>query len=42
MVRLDRVARARTEGVPVMAGGVEVDLALPGWVRFSWPEVAAS
>lgn len=38
MVRLDRIARARADGAPILAEGTEIELTLPDWAGFSWPE----
>jgi hypothetical protein len=35
MLRLDRVAEAA--GIPLMAGGVEIELRKPDWAKFAWP-----
>jgi folate-binding protein YgfZ len=40
MLRLDRVADARANGKPVMAGELAVDVSLQSWVRFGWPAAA--
>ncbi|BBE71037.1 YgfZ/GcvT domain-containing protein [Oharaeibacter diazotrophicus] len=40
IVRLDRAKAARDAGAPVLAGAVAVTLALPGHVRYGWPESA--
>lgn len=42
LVRLDRIAQARTRGEPVTAGGVQLEPALPDFARFTWPETAAN
>jgi tRNA-modifying protein YgfZ len=41
LIRLDRARDARDTGTPILAGGVPVTLALPGWARFGWPTAAA-
>jgi folate-binding protein YgfZ len=41
LVRIDRVAEAQAEGTPVLAGNVAIDLAIPGWASFTFPEPAA-
>jgi folate-binding protein YgfZ len=42
LVRIDRVKDAMDAGVPITAGGVTLSLAMPGWVRFGFPEAAAA
>lgn len=37
LVRLDRVKDAIDEGVPLLARGMPVDIAIPDWARFDWP-----
>ena len=37
IVRLDRAQEARDAGVPLMAAGAPVALAIPGWAGFDWP-----
>ncbi len=39
-VRIDRAAEARTAGVPILADGVALNLDLPAWANFTWPEIA--
>lgn len=39
-LRLDRVEEALASQVPLVAGGVELQLVKPSWVRFAWPEAA--
>ncbi|WP_050786047.1 folate-binding protein YgfZ [Ahrensia sp. R2A130] len=38
LVRLDRAAKAITEGAPITADGTEVMLTLPDWVNYAWPQ----
>ncbi len=38
IVRLDRAQEARDAGVPLMAAGAAVELALPAWAGFDWPK----
>lgn len=40
-VRLDRAAAARAARTPVTCGGIEVDLELPAWASYGWPDPAA-
>jgi tRNA-modifying protein YgfZ len=40
LLRLDRAKDAIDTGTPIMAGDVDLTLALPGWARFGWPEAA--
>jgi len=37
LVRLDRAAEALSQGEPLTAGGVPIDLVKPDWVRFAFP-----
>jgi tRNA-modifying protein YgfZ len=37
MLRLDRVADALAAGQPLLAGGIELQLAKPAWARFAFP-----
>ena len=37
MLRLDRVADALAEGLPLMAGGVRIEPRKPDWAKFPWP-----
>jgi folate-binding Fe-S cluster repair protein YgfZ len=37
IVRLDRAQEARDAGVPLMAAGAPVEIALPSWAGFDWP-----
>jgi folate-binding protein YgfZ len=37
LVRLDRARDAMDAGVPLMAAGAPVELALPAWASFDWP-----
>jgi folate-binding protein YgfZ len=41
-LRLDRAADALRAGRPITAGDVALQLAIPAWARFGWPEAAAS
>ncbi len=41
LLRLDRTARAVKNGETVLAGGVRIEVRIPDWVNFGWPEVAA-
>ncbi|MCR4266887.1 folate-binding protein YgfZ [Nitratireductor sp. ZSWI3] len=38
IARIDRVKDAMDAGKPILAGEVEVALAIPGWARFAFPE----
>jgi folate-binding protein YgfZ len=42
LVRIDKVKGALDEGVPILAGDVELSLSIPGWAGFAYPETAAS
>ena len=42
LVRLDRIAQARTRGEPVTAGGVPLEPVLPDFASFTWPETSAN
>jgi folate-binding protein YgfZ len=37
MLRLDRVADARSAGIPLIAGGVAIEPSKPDWAKFDWP-----
>jgi folate-binding protein YgfZ len=37
LLRLDRVADAMAQGVPLEAAGVPIRLVKPAWARFTWP-----
>jgi tRNA-modifying protein YgfZ len=37
MLRLDRAAEALAAGQPLLAGGIELQLAKPAWARFAFP-----
>jgi folate-binding protein YgfZ len=37
MLRLDRVADAHAAGMPLIAGGVPLELKKPDWAKFDWP-----
>lgn len=41
LVRIDRIREAMDAGTPVVAGDVAVDLAIPDWARFTFPETGA-
>jgi folate-binding protein YgfZ len=38
MLRLDRVADARAQGVTLTAGGIPIEPRKPDWATFDWPE----
>lgn len=40
LVRLDRVADAFEQELPITVGGQAVQLSLPDWVNFAWPQTA--
>jgi hypothetical protein len=40
LVRLDRAREAIETGVPLMARGMPVEVEIPEWARFKWPESA--
>ncbi len=42
LVRLDRVKEATASGIPIMAGGAAITLALPGWAKFGWSVTVAA
>ena len=42
MLRLDRLADARTAGTPLTAGGVAIEPQKPEWATFDWPGEKAS
>ncbi|MBX9824438.1 MAG: folate-binding protein [Xanthobacteraceae bacterium] len=37
MLRLDRVADAKAAGLPLIAGGVPIEVRKPEWATFEWP-----
>jgi hypothetical protein len=37
LLRLDRVADAMTQGVPLQSGGTPIRLVKPEWAQFAWP-----
>jgi folate-binding protein YgfZ len=37
MLRLDRVADARSANIPLIAGGVAIEPSRPDWAKFDWP-----
>jgi folate-binding protein YgfZ len=37
MLRLDRLADALAEGLPLLAGGVRIEPRKPEWAKFAWP-----
>ncbi|MEA2978238.1 MAG: tRNA-modifying protein YgfZ [Alphaproteobacteria bacterium] len=37
MLRLDRVADARSANIPLIAGGVAIEPSKPDWAKFDWP-----
>jgi hypothetical protein len=37
MLRLDRMADARSSGLPLTAGGVTLTPRKPDWATFEWP-----
>lgn len=41
IVRIDRVKDAMTAGNPITADGLELDLAIPSWAKFTFPSEAA-
>jgi folate-binding protein YgfZ len=41
IVRIDRVKDAMSAGNPITAGGLELDLAIPSWAKFTFPSEAA-
>lgn len=38
LVRLDRTAKAITDGTPIMADSVSVTATIPEWVNYTWPQ----
>ncbi|ALV25789.1 MAG: tRNA-modifying protein YgfZ [Polymorphum sp.] len=38
LLRLDKVKAALDKGVQLTAAGTALDVTLPGWARFTWPE----
>jgi folate-binding protein YgfZ len=36
-IRIDRANEALERGLPIVAGGAPITLALPRWARFNWP-----
>ena len=41
VVRLDRTKAAIDSGVPLVAQGIPVEIKIPDWARFSWPDTVA-
>ncbi|HWP25728.1 MAG TPA: folate-binding protein [Xanthobacteraceae bacterium] len=41
MLRLDHLAEAEANGVPIIAGGVRIHPRKPAWARFDWSQKAA-
>ncbi len=42
LVRLDRARKALDAGLPIRAGGVDVEITLPLWATYTWPSTAAA
>ena len=42
LVRIDKVAEAMRDGIPILAGDVPVHLEIPGWAKFTFPQDAAA
>ncbi len=42
IARVDRVKDAIDSGTPLLAGDVRVDLSIPGWAKFSFPQDTAN
>lgn len=42
VVRLDKAAQAKENGTPLDCGGVEIQVSIPDWAAFTWPETAAA
>jgi hypothetical protein len=42
LLRLDRASDAIAEGIPILAGGIEVKPRKPAWARFPFPVTAAA
>lgn len=42
MVRIDRVKDAVDAGVPVTAGGIELELSIPDWAKFTFPQTTST
>jgi folate-binding protein YgfZ len=42
IVRIDKVKAAMDDGVPILAGGVPLSLAIPPWATFSFPQETAA
>ena len=40
LVRLDRAREAMDAGVPLIAAGAPIELAIPAWAGFDWPKAA--
>jgi hypothetical protein len=38
LVRLDRAREAMDAGIPLMAAGAPIELAIPAWAGFDWPK----
>jgi len=42
LVRLDKVARAKDNGSPLKCGNADIEVRLPDWAGFTWPEPDAA
>jgi folate-binding protein YgfZ len=38
LLRLDKVAQAKDNGIPLHCGDAQIQVMLPDWARFTWPE----
>jgi len=41
ILRIDRVKDALDAGVPILAGGSAISVAIPGWAKFTYPDQAS-
>lgn len=42
LLRLDKVAQAKDNGIPLQCGDAEILVSLPDWARFTWPEAGTA
>jgi hypothetical protein len=40
LVRVDRAAEARAQGINLTAGTTAIDVRIPEWAKFQWPAAA--
>jgi tRNA-modifying protein YgfZ len=42
LLRLDKVLQAKDNDIPILCGDVEIQVRLPDWATFTWPETGAA